>query len=318
MEHAPVVGCLLLGVLCESYIFPSTIIAIDTPVPVNTFLFGIVSQRYVVYFASGHARPEERNTIKMMVSLLCLLDTVFTILQAYGAWHLIIANYGNASMGSATIPWPVCLNPIATECTAMATQMFLTSRIWRLHRSHLLVGISIFLASMSFVVGFAGAAELLIFRLHADSYTQRGARGILGSLVISWSALQVATDVFITASLIVILCRARKGLATASARRNYGRIIDTLIHGSIQTGVLAGGWAIGTFVAVIAWPQSDLSGAISICLGRIYTITLLDILMGSTRAGTDTDDTTSSIAGLPQLTSAIGDPTFDDTASQFP
>ncbi|EIW74985.1 hypothetical protein CONPUDRAFT_169850 [Coniophora puteana RWD-64-598 SS2] len=291
MEHVQIIGCHLTGVLF------------------NTFLFGIVSQRYVTYFLSGHARSEEQYTVKMMVSLLCLLDTTSTASLIYAAWRLAIVDYNNPSALMAITPWPICFNPIVVECTAMTTQMFLTSRLWRLRRSRLLVGIAIALATMSFATGVAAAVEMLVTRFQSNAH--RGPQGFLGSLILSWSALQVVTDVFITVSLIVILCQARKGLAIPSARREYGRIIDVFIHGSIQTGVLAGGWAIGTLVALIAWPTSDLSGAISICMGRIYTITLLDILICRPYFKGDIREGTTSTKSSPQLTSVVEYPTFE-------
>ncbi|EIW86135.1 hypothetical protein CONPUDRAFT_68736 [Coniophora puteana RWD-64-598 SS2] len=92
-------------------------------------------------------------------------------------------------------------------------------------------------------------------------------------LISLWLVLQVVTDFVIAISLAVILFRSR----TSYKKTNH--VINQLIRGAIQTGVLAGIFSLGHLVSFVRWPSTELYGMFAMPLGRVYTNAILDTLL---------------------------------------
>lgn len=111
-------------------------------------------------------------------------------------------------------------------------------------------------------------------------------------LVIAWLSMQVAVDAFITstliyfnlnnvktdrelpATLIIAFSRSRTGF------RKTDTVLNRLIRGAIQTGLLAGIFSMGDLISFVVLPTTNLYGMFAIPIGRIYTNVSLQHTMG--------------------------------------
>jgi hypothetical protein len=95
-------------------------------------------------------------------------------------------------------------------------------------------------------------------------------RRALKTIVAWWLGVQALLDVTIAGLLIFFLHRQR----TRSSKTNS--VINRLIRGAMQTGLLPTTFAIGGLIAFLASPRTALFVMFIIPIGRTYTITLMD------------------------------------------
>ncbi|EIW79450.1 hypothetical protein CONPUDRAFT_144745 [Coniophora puteana RWD-64-598 SS2] len=200
-----------------------------------------------------------------MVAFLFVLDTVHSASIIYMARYYVVTNYTNPE-ALLYVSWPYPFTPIATALAALATQIFDGWRIWRLSGNALLFRIIIVLAIVSFGLGAACGIKAWIINYIPNMVS-------ISHLVTSWLVLQVAIDVFITATLITILGRSR-----TTFRRTTG-VVNQIMRGAIQTGLFASVFSLGDLIPFLVAPNTNLYGMFAMPIGRIYTNTLLDTLL---------------------------------------
>ncbi|EIW74997.1 hypothetical protein CONPUDRAFT_169858 [Coniophora puteana RWD-64-598 SS2] len=230
----------------------------------NTFLYGVVTNQYCLYFNNFN----DRRIMKAMVSFMFLLDTAHSAALIYMSWSYTITYFGDPTE-LAIDEWPYALTPVLTECTALVTQLFLAWRIWRLSSNRILVGIACTLAFSAFVLGMTSGIKSAILKLHSKMTS-------MGGIIASWMVMQVVTDFFITTTLIITLVRSKSEFE--KTRHNAG-MFNQLIRGAIQTGLFASAFAVSALISFILWPGSTLYGLFTLPVGRIYSVTLLNTLI---------------------------------------
>jgi hypothetical protein len=103
------------------------------------------------------------------------------------------------------------------------------------------------------------------------------------SLVIAWLSMQVVVDTFITstlvhsnlqrectdsqspATLVIVFSRSRTGF------RKTDTILNRLIRGAIQTGLLSVIFSAGDLITFVVFPNTTIYVMLAIPVGRIYS-----------------------------------------------
>jgi hypothetical protein len=107
----------------------------------------------------------------------------------------------------------------------------------------------------------------------------------MAPLAIARLTTQVIVDVFITVTLVIVFSRSRTGFCKTDT------ILNRFIRSAIQTGLFAGLFALSELITFVVLPQTNLYGMFAIPIGRIYTNTLLDILLTRELLKVKTDGT---------------------------
>ncbi|KAJ3491476.1 hypothetical protein NLI96_g727 [Meripilus lineatus] len=228
----------------------------------NTYLYGLVCFQFLRYYREEFNDP---LPIKAMVSVLFFVDTVHSTSLVYMLYVYCVTNYGNPEIFSVAL-WPYTLTPIATAVAALLTQAFLGYRILRLTGSWILFGIVIAVSVPSAILGIACGTRAWIIKVMSELPKLNG-------LVTAWLALQSAVDIYITLVLSIVLWRSKTGF------RRTDSVLNSLIRGSIQTGLFATIFSLGDLITFLKAPLTNFYGMFAFPIGRIYTNTLLDTLL---------------------------------------
>jgi len=243
-------------------LYDSTIGTLLVGIFFNTYLYGLVTYQFAAYC---RIKFNDRPVTKYMVFFLFILDTVHSASVIYMAWNYLVTNYDNPA-ALAVAQWPYTFTPVATALAALVTQLYLGFRIWCLTGSRVLYGVVILVAIPSFILGMACSIEAWIIKVLSELPR-------ITPLVIAWLSMQVIVDAFITITLIIIFSGSRTGF------RRTDTVVNRLIRGAIQTGLLAGIFSMGDLITFVVLPSTNLYGMFAIPIGRIYTNTLLDTLL---------------------------------------
>ncbi|EIW74990.1 hypothetical protein CONPUDRAFT_169855 [Coniophora puteana RWD-64-598 SS2] len=232
----------------------------------NTFLYGIVTYQYIVYFNTNFG---DHYALRLMTCFVFLLDSAYSVGLIYSAWFYAVANYTNPS-ALLESTWAYGITSLATEGCAIITQGFLTWRIYRLSQSRVLALVGILLSIVALALGTGISLKKLIIGYIPDFINFEW-------LVVAWCISNVVADSYITATLITILIKSRNKLLKSPPR--YRIAINRLIRWTIQTGVPADIFAILALISYVLWPESNMYGMWGIPIGRLYSITLLDTFL---------------------------------------
>ncbi|KAI0316735.1 hypothetical protein OF83DRAFT_221986 [Amylostereum chailletii] len=217
----------------------------------NTYLYGIVSYQFAAYWRTPF---NDRPTLKVMVLVLFLLDTVHSAAEIYMAWEYCVTNFNNPSILAEAL-WPYTFTPPATALAALITHTFLGYRVYRLMNNNIYIyGCILVVASASFTLGVYCGTRAWIIRFAAGF-------DVLTKPVTAWLSVQAGLDLCITGLLSFALLRSRTGF------RKTDTIVNRLIRGAIQTGVFAAVFALGDLVTFIKYPNTNFYGmfAIPVC-----------------------------------------------------
>jgi len=247
--------------------------------PVNTYLYGLVTYQFIVY---KNSKFNDRAWIKAIVAILFVVDTIHSAVAVYAGWELCVTNYNNPA-SLAFVSWTIPFTAVATSVAAIITQFFLGHRVYVLTNSKLIVGFIGILSLLGFIFGcYAGIYSGI---LHAIAKF-----GVLGPYVTCWLVFQTSADLVITFTLTYVLSRSRTGF------RKTDTIINRIIRGAIQTGLFASLFALADMFSFLLHRDTNLYAMFAFPLGRIYTNTLLDTLnartalKGATSGSADSND----------------------------
>ncbi|KAF8235929.1 hypothetical protein L208DRAFT_1457858 [Tricholoma matsutake] len=229
----------------------------------SSMLLGITYVQSFYYFIEYRMDPWY---LKSLVISTVVLDTAQMLLISYSIYRWLITDYNNP-IGLEPLLWSGLVEPLPTALTSMLVQGFFTLRVW--HRCTI---------------------AWIILSMQLEKFTDLRA---LLPLVIVVSALSVGADVIISASLVILLSRAR----TAFKRSNT--IINKLMLFVINTGVLTSCIAIACLISVLAWPTSMIYASFYFCLGRSYVNSLLAILNGRKHIAEQVDNVSHMLVSMP-------------------
>ncbi|TFK66640.1 hypothetical protein BDN72DRAFT_139525 [Pluteus cervinus] len=249
---------------------------------INTYLYGIVTFQYASY---RNAKFNDPPWIRLLVLSLFCIDTVHSASVIYALYVICVQNFGNVPILLTAI-WPIPFTPIAIAISASITQTFLAYRIWRL-TGNVYYYIALMIAiTVAFACGLTCGIKAMRFDLLSEFSK-------LNTLASIWLSLQMGIDAVITTTLIYILSQSKTGF------RSTDSIINRLIRGCIQSGLLCEIVSIFSLVYFITKPETNHYTMFAICIGRVYTNTLMDTVLArenlrdifSTSRGDDSKNT---------------------------
>jgi len=227
----------------------------------NTYLYGLVTYQFFVYYSTKFHDP---LWIRTVVTSLCFVDTAHSVVLVYAAWEMCVTNY-NKPESLALVSWSIPFTACATAVAAIITQFFLGNRVLLLTKSKILTAVIGVLSVLGFVFGMYAGIRCGIIKQVANF-------GVLKPFVICWLGFQTCADLFITLILTYVLTRSRTGF------RKTDTIINRLIRGAIQTGLFASLFALADLFSFVLHGDTYLYAMFAFPIGRIYTNTLLDTL----------------------------------------
>ncbi|KIK64732.1 hypothetical protein GYMLUDRAFT_399842 [Collybiopsis luxurians FD-317 M1] len=287
-------------------------------VTLNTFLYGICFLQFVRYFTSG---TQDRLPMRLLIAWEVIIDTFHSALLVYMIWQYAISNFGNEAFLLEATPWSLISNPGLTALSACPIQAFLSYRVKKLSGSWIVFIPLLILSLAEGALGLATAAK----GLQAKSLPE-----MLRTfpMLESFTAVSVATDVTISATLIFYLRKRNTG------SRPTDHLISRLIRGTIESASLASIFAIMLPISGTVWPSTTIVTVFSLPMGRIYTSTFLAILnsrhnllrkLHDDFRGKTTDPelvcperTTGEISFSRQSSESLGVPSLNATTANYP
>ncbi|KAJ7512896.1 hypothetical protein B0H11DRAFT_2267931 [Mycena galericulata] len=221
----------------------------------NTYLYGLVTSQYLSYW---NLKFNDPTWIRVVVGILFLMDTGQSIFAFYEAWNVCVTHFGTAMFADWTRPF----TGIATSFSALVTQAFLSHRVFKLTKSKPLTAALAVLIIAAFVFGFTSGIR---------GYFVNGSTDVkpILSLVICWLSIVSFADLLISGVLIFVLSRSKTGF------RRTDKIINSLIRGAIQSGLLVTIFTLGDLLCFTLSSKTNLYTMFVYPLGRVYTNTVL-------------------------------------------
>ncbi|OSC99556.1 hypothetical protein PYCCODRAFT_809452 [Trametes coccinea BRFM310] len=252
---------------------------------IGMMLYGLTVHQGYRYFK---LYPKDRVYLKILVSVIFLLETVHTVVWMYIGYHYLVSESFNVA-GSVYCHWTIRSTFIITSMAVLSCEMFYCFRVYLIGgRYKWLVIPAVATMTAGFTFGMIAGIKAFIFvreltDLHRISWLVSVAYGLV-----------VATDVILTGSLVFVLYQSR----TSSKRTNS--ILDTLIVYTINTALLTSIVSVLAFAFGLVIPGNLIYASVSIIGVKLYANSVL-ALLNSRRSIDDKfmdDFTTFSIPDL--------------------
>ncbi|KAI9060740.1 hypothetical protein FKP32DRAFT_1009627 [Trametes sanguinea] len=218
-------------------------------ITIGMMLYGLtVHQGYRYY----KLYPKDRMYLKILVSVIFLLETVHTVVWMYIGYHYLVSESFNVA-GSVYCHWTIRSTFIITSMAVLSCEVFYCFRVYLIGgRYKWLVIPAVITMTAGFTFGMIAGVKAFIFvraltDLHRISWLVSVAYGLV-----------VATDVILTSSLVFVLYQSR----TTSKRTNT--ILDTLIMYTINTALLTSIVSVLAFAFGLVIPGNLIYASVSI------------------------------------------------------
>jgi len=219
-----------------------------------TTIYGISILQVYLYYRNYHA---DRASLKSMVALLFLLDTLSTIFVAHSLYTFYVLNFEKSPAVELIIPWSFSTEKLLVTLITFIAQCFYAHAIWKVTVNKFVAGSIIFLAVTCLALGIVTTVE--IFTIFNVIGTRKFS--ILSGLVQGLAALN---DVIITISMIFYLNHNRSGLPSTTM------FVDKLILYAVSRGVLTAVCQILFLVTNVALPGSTYWQPWHQMVGKLY------------------------------------------------
>ncbi|KAJ7507532.1 hypothetical protein B0H11DRAFT_2218373 [Mycena galericulata] len=234
---------------------------------VATTLYGISVLQIYLYYRNY---PGDRASLKFMVALLFLLDTLCTIFVAHSLYTFYVLNFGKNPLEDLVIPWSFSTEKLLVTLITFVAQLFYAHTIWKVTVSKIIVGLIIFLAVTCLALGIVTTVELdwnskilgsINISRHFNWFFYMTRPQIISGLVQGLAALN---DVIITVSMCYYLYHNRGGLPSTN------RFVDTLILYAVSRGVLTAVCQILFLATNVALPGATYWQPFHQAVGKLY------------------------------------------------
>ncbi|KAJ7580728.1 hypothetical protein C8J56DRAFT_960725 [Mycena floridula] len=229
---------------------------------VNTWLFGFVCYQFLLYWTT---KFNDAWWLKLMVLTLFTIDLVHSSSLCYALYWFCITHYGNSAKLDVAL-WPLTFTVLFTSLAAFMTHVFLSWRLYQLNKKKYLVIGLIFTATVSCGVGFTTGIKAMQIGVISKM-------GVLLPLSEAWLSMQLSLDLLITGLLGYVLYQSRTGFRTTDS------VLARLIRGAVQTGLFASAMSLADMLAFKLSGTTMLYMFFAMCIGRMYTNTLMDTLL---------------------------------------
>lgn len=225
-------------------------------------LWGAGSVQVYYYYNEYH---KDRYTLKLLVFVVWLLDTVHQGLITQSCYAYLISNWGSP-VHLATLEQTLIIMVLFTAMICLLVQSFFTLRIWRLSdRNILLTGFVYIWVVAQFISTMYYFSKAIHFNLFEQLLS-------IKSITRSINVINAVADAAIASALVFLLRRSRTGF------RRSERIIVRLIHYSVGTGTITGIIAIVCLIMNLVLPLTFYYILFYLMTSRLYMNSLLATL----------------------------------------
>ncbi|KAJ6594889.1 hypothetical protein B0H19DRAFT_1247522 [Mycena capillaripes] len=231
---------------------------------VNSFLYIQEVIEVIKYFR--HFAYRDRFFVQAVVFLALVIDSLDTAATDGIVYLNTITHWGDeAYFEAGSLIVPIFL--ILTSVSAIISRIYLSLRYWRITKNRI-PSILLILSNLSFV---AGTALLAVTMFNNPSFDVRAK---LRTPAIFWMAASTASDVVIAIALLVV---SRRGIFPSYGLSSYYSFsFPRFCSVMLQAGVIGAAFSIAALIVFsLDTQETNLSFAISISLGRIYTHAIL-------------------------------------------
>ncbi|KAJ7276705.1 hypothetical protein C8J57DRAFT_1310103 [Mycena rebaudengoi] len=231
---------------------------------VATALYGIsVLQAYLYY----RNYPADHWSLKYMVALLFLLDTLCTIFVGHSLYTYFVLNFMKPPSIHLIIPWERQSEKFLVTLITFIAQIFYARTIWKISANKIITfGVAV-LAMVTFALGIATTVHLyqtpLATTISAVSFQ------VLSGLVQGLASLN---DVIITVCMCYWLYQRKAGTGGWSMGDAFGteKILDKLILYAVSRGVLTAVTQFLFLVLNLALPHATYWMPFHQAVGKLY------------------------------------------------
>ncbi|TFK26891.1 hypothetical protein FA15DRAFT_587525 [Coprinopsis marcescibilis] len=261
--------------------FDSTVGAIFIAVVLNTYLSGIVTYQYGLYWTGSTYIQQLIDAVSALtIAGLCISDMFHSICVAYMGWIYAVESFGNPA-NLINIFWPFPLSAIMMTFTALTTQQFLIYRLHLLTSSltlkphlRLIPAIISTILSLTSLTAFAWGMTVGVKVWLAPSMMHLSE---VNGLLTVWLTLEVVVDLVLAALLLATLQSKGTGF------KQSDRVLRRLIRLSVQTGLCTAIFALLCMILWLTLPNTHWYLLFGLPISRVYTSTLLDTLLSRQR-----------------------------------
>ncbi|KAI0356763.1 hypothetical protein OH77DRAFT_1519727 [Trametes cingulata] len=230
---------------------------------IATTMYGITILQMYFYY---RWYQNDRLWVKLLVALMCILDTLSTILMAHADYIYTVTDFADP-FKLINLVWSFSATEILTVTTAAVVQFYFGHRLWALSRGNfLLVGSILFLSFVGLVLGVVGTA--LVITIGHNSVFYIGTRNIRVMSAVSDVCMAVS-DFLITGGLCWYLRTGRSG------RKGFDSVIDKLMIYAINRGALTGIWQLLHLVTSYSMPGRFIFLPFTMIECKLYVNVLL-------------------------------------------
>ncbi|KAF8259061.1 hypothetical protein EI94DRAFT_1053997 [Lactarius quietus] len=203
----------------------------------NVMLFGFEIVQAFKYYSTYWNR--DKRAFKIFVAFMLVMDTLSTIMCAYGVYWYFILNFGSVESLEKRV-WALNLQPLFSTLPSSSVQLYYARRAYLLSQS-LICPIVV----VPFILGnvFLG----LYFPIRVITHHEIPTEIWLPCL---WMGATVFTDILITVTMCWALYRKRTGFARTDS------IILTLVVYTVNSGVLLSTLGIAMTICFAVAPSS--------------------------------------------------------------
>jgi hypothetical protein len=226
----------------------------------NYFLYGVLAVQVYVYRLSF---PNDKASIKWMVYVIFLVETVATALNGVDCFHWFAAGFGDILEFTKPLISPF-YTPILGSVMALVVQFFFCYRIYIIKREAVYLCGFIALVSMLQAAGGIGggiSAYLSANEVHDHNRI---------IFVYLWLIGDVVADVFIASTMTFLLLNASR-----QQHKQTNDIVKRIVRLTIETNTLSTVIAILSLALFYGTPNTTYFIAPTMVLAKLYANTLL-------------------------------------------
>jgi len=229
----------------------------------SVFAYGIMVVQCYLYFIWF---KKDKIRVKFTVAFLLLLDTVTVAFNIGSIYNYLVSDFDDPA-GVGALNFGLVPYPLFTGLTALVVQCFYGWSIQVLTHTHIISGfiyvgsVVQFLASIGTTIGGSIVRQFALLEKTE-------------AVALVWLAGSLATDLLITATLVVWLRQHRTGFTRSDD------FISRIIRLTVQTGFLTTALAICVIATFLTPNHSAIQFAFGIPTSKIYTNSLMSTLNG--------------------------------------
>ncbi|KAI0773609.1 hypothetical protein C8Q74DRAFT_768835 [Fomes fomentarius] len=236
---------------------------------IGLVLYGISLHQLYRYY---RLFPSDPHFIRILVSVVMLLETVHTIMTMHFCYYYLVANYLNFAVLIQGV-WSINALPVVLSLTMFTSQLFFATRVFMLGPRYRFVVVVAMLLCLG-EIGFSVATAYKAFTVTMIVQLETSA-----SLIATALGLGFVADAMFTVTLAHVVRRSRADMPRYS-------ILEAVQTYIVNTGSLHCIFNLISFIFVLATTHSLIDGLFSIVTARLYANSLLAVLNSRNLPGT--------------------------------